>query len=295
MEEKNKKNNSKTIVIALIILLVAVLGYTLYMTNNLKKANNVIKDEKIEIEQNLDSMIVKYEDAISQKTAMSNELSLERDRIISLRDSIKKLKVTDYRLIRKYRRQIANLQKTNQRLFFLNDSLTGLNELLQVNLDSANVKISTQLAKNDTLSMQNLNLSEKVAIASVLKVSTAKMLAMRERNNGKLVETSRARNTDAFRINFTIGKNEITDQGDRDVYIQILNDKGNTIASKDSLTLSDGTVVDYSDKTTVNYLNEDVDVISLVEVNRATISRGTYMVNIFINDKFAGETKIVLK
>jgi len=295
MEEKNKKNNSKTIVIALIILLVAVLGYTLYMTNNLKKANNVIKDEKIEIEQNLDSMIVKYEDAISQKTAMSNELSLERDRIISLRDSIKKLKVTDYRLIRKYRRQIDNLQKTNQRLFFLNDSLTGLNELLQVKLDSANVKISTQLAKNDTLSMQNLNLSEKVAIASVLKVSTAKMLAMRERNNGKLVETSRARNTDAFRINFTIGKNEITDQGDRDVYIQILNDKGNTIASKDSLTLSDGTVVDYSDKTTVNYLNEDVDVISLVEVNRATISRGTYMVNIFINDKFAGETKIVLK
>lgn len=293
---EDKKNNNKLIIIVLAILLAGVLGYTFYMTNNYRKVNNAIKDEKVEIEQNLDSMIVKYEDAISQKTAMSNELSLERDRIIGLRDSIKNLKVTDYRLLRKYRRQIANLQKTNQRLFFLNDSLTGMNSLLKTNLDSANVKISTQLALNDTLSLQNLNLSEKVEIASILKVKTAKILAMRTRNNGKLVETSRSRNTDAFRINFTIAKNEITDQGERNVYIQIVNAKGKTIAPKGSLTLADETTtIDYSDKTIVNYLNEAVDVISLVEVDRTKISRGSYMVNIFINNKFAGETKIVLK
>ncbi|MCF6180524.1 hypothetical protein [Lutibacter sp.] len=293
---EDKKNNNKLIIIVLAILLAGVIGYTIYSNYEHKKLTNVIKDEKVEIEQNLDSMIVKYEDAISQKTSMSNELSLERDRIIGLRDSIKNLKITDYRLLRKYRRQIANLQKTNQRLFFLNDSLTGMNSLLKTNLDSANVKISTQLALNDTLSLQNLNLSEKVAIASVLKVKTAKMLAMRTRNNGKLVETSRARNTDAFRINFTIDKNEITDQGERNVYIQIINAKGKAIAAKGSLTLADGTTtIDYSDKTIVNYLNETVDVISLVEVDRATISRGSYMANIFINDKFAGETKIILK
>ncbi|MDX1829555.1 MAG: hypothetical protein R3342_08425 [Lutibacter sp.] len=293
---EDKKNNNKLIIIALAILLAGVLAYTFYINNNYKKVNNAIKDEKVEIEQNLDSMIVKYEDAISQNTSMSNELSLERDRIIGLRDSIKNLKATDYRLIRKYRRQIAALQKTNQRLFYLNDSLTGMNTVLQTNLDSANVKISTQKAMNDTLSLKNLNLSQKVAIASVLKVKTAKILAMRTRNNGKLVETSRARNTDAFRINFTIDKNEITDQGEREVYIQIMDAKGNTIAPKGSLMLADETTtIDYSDKTIVNYLNEAVDVISLVEVNRDNINRGAYMVNIFINNKFAGETKIVLK
>ena len=85
-----------------------------------------------------------------------------------------------------------------------------MSSLLTIDLDSANVKISDQLAKNDTLSTQNLQLAEKVAIGSVLKVSSAKILAMRERSNGKLVETSRSRNTDAFRINFTIAKNEIS-------------------------------------------------------------------------------------
>ena len=293
---EDQKNNSKLIIIALVILLAGVVIYTFYSNSEHKKLTNAIQDEKVEIEQNLDSMIVKYEDAISQKTAMSNELSIERDRIVAMRDSIKNLKATNYGLIRRYRKEIANLRKTNERLFYLNDSLTGMNSLLQTNLDSAKVQISTQKAMNDTLSIQNLNLSEKVAIASVLKVKTAQILAMRTRNNGKLVETSRARKTDAFRINFTIAKNEITDQGEREVYIQIVNAKGKTVAPKGSLTLADDTTtIDYSDKTIVNYLNEAVDVISLVEVDRASISKGPYMVNIFINNKFAGETKIILK
>ena len=86
-------------------------------------------------------MIVKYEEAIGQNTSMSNELSIERDRIIALRDSIKGLKATNYNLIRRYRGQIAKLEETNRRLFFMTDSLTGANQLLTIDLDSANVKI----------------------------------------------------------------------------------------------------------------------------------------------------------
>lgn len=292
--EESKKSNSKVIVIALAVLLIAVLAYTFYNNKEHKKVTDAIEEEKTEIEGNLDNMIVKYEEAIGQNTSMSNELSLERDRIIALRDSIKGLKATNYSLIRRYRGQIAKLEETNRRLFFMTDSLTGINELLTIDLDSANVKISNQIAQNDDLSLQNLELSEKVAIGSILKVSTAKILAMRERNNGKLVETSRARNTDAFRINLTIAKNEITEQGERQVYVQIVNSKGVTIASKGQLT-ANGAEVNYSDQTIVNYLNESIDIISLVEVNRDTIEKGVYIVNIYIEDKFVGATKITLK
>ena len=292
--EENKKSNSKIIVIVLAVLLIAALAYTFYNNTEHKKITDAIEEEKIEIEGNLDNMIIKYEEAIGQNTAMSNELSLERDRIISLRDSIKGLKATNYSLIRRYRKQISKLEETNKRLFFMNDSLTGVNELLTNNLDSANIKISNQLAQNDTLSLLNSQLSEKVAIGSVLRVSTAKILAMRERKNGKLVETSRSRNTDAFRINFTIAKNEITEQGERQVYIQIVNSKGKTIASKGKLTFNE-TQINYSDQTIVNYLNEDVDIISLVEVDRDAIEKGLYIINIYIENKLVGATKITLK
>ena len=293
MEEK-KKTNSKIIVIVLAVLLVGALAYTFYNNTEHKKLTDAIEEEKMEIEGNLDNMIVKYEEAIGQNTSMSQELSLERDRLIILRDSIKGLKNTNYKLIRRYRKQIAKLEETNRRLFFMTDSLTGVNKLLTVDLDSANVKILKQLAEYDTLSLKNLSLSEKVELGSVLRVSKSKILAMRERSNGKLVETSRSRNTDAFRINFTIAKNEISEQGERQVYIQIVDAKGLTIASKGEMAFNE-TQINYSDQTIVNYLNEAVDIISLVEVNRDYIKKGLYSVNIYIENKFVGATNITLK
>jgi len=297
MEEnqtKSPKSTNKAIVIVLAILLLAALAYVFYSTSKHNKLTDAIEDEKLEIEENLDSMIVKYEDAIADNTSMSNELSFERDRIIALRDSLKNLKSTNYNLIRRYRRQLASLERTNERLFRLNDSLSSRNEELNVYLDSANVKLSTQLANIDTLTQQNLTLAEKVAIGGVLKVNKANVVAMRERNNGKLVQTSRSRNTDAFRINFTIEENEISEPGERDVFIQITDSKGNVISSKGSITI-DETMYDYSDRTLINYLNEDVDVVSLVEVDREKINKGTYNINVIVDGKIIGDTYIKLK
>jgi len=293
--EESKKSNNKILIIALAVLLVGTLGYTFYNNGEHKKLTDAIESEKSEIEQNLDGMIVKYEDAIAQNTSMSSELSIERDRIIALRDSVKGLKATNYSLIRRYRNEFSKLEETNKRLFLMNETLTSENRLLSSNLDSVNLRISNQLAVNDTLTVVNKGLIEKVAIGSVLKVNTAKILAMRERNGGKLVETSRSRNTDAFRINFTIGKNDISEVGERQVYVQILDLKGNTVANKGELTLFDNTQINYSDKTIINYMNESVDVISLVEVNRDLIKEGVYTVNIFIENKFAGASQITLK
>jgi hypothetical protein len=293
--EENKKSNTKLIIIVLAVLLLGALAYTFYTSTEHKKLTDQIEGEKLEIEQNLDSMIVRYEDAISENTSMSGELIVERDRIIALRDSIKDLKVVNYSLLRRYKGEISKLKESNKKLFLLNESLKTSNQLLTTNLDSANVKISKQLAKNDTLTTQNLSLAEKVAIGSELKVSTAKAIAMRERNNGKLVETSRSRNTDALRINFTIVKNEISEQGDRQVYIQIVDSSGKTLVPKGEFMLRDSTIVSYSDLSMVNYLNEDIDLISLVEVNRDMIKEGLYTVNIYIDNRFVGATKIELK
>lgn len=293
--EENKKSNNKLIIIALSVLLLGALAYTFYSSSEHKKLTDAIEVEKLEIEQNLDSMIVRYEDAIAEKTSMSGELTVERDRIIALRDSIKDLKVVNYSMLRRYKGEISKLKESNKKLFLLNESLTSSNQLLTTNLDSANVKITRQIAKNDTLTVQNLTLAQKVAIGSELKVSTAKVLAMRERNNGKLVETSRARNTDALRINLTIVKNEIAEQGDHQVYIQIVDSKGTTVTPKGDFILSDNTMVSYSDLSMVNYLNEAIDVISLVEVNRDIMKSEVYTVNIYIDNKFVGATKIALK
>lgn len=293
--EENKKSNTKLIIIALAVLLVGALAYTFYTGSEHKKLTDAIEVEKLEIEQNLDSMIVRYEDAIAQKTSMSAELTIERDRIIALRDSIKDLKVVNYSMLRRYKGEISKLEESNKKLFLQNESLTSSNQLLTSNLDSAKVVITKQIAKNDTLTVQNLTLAQKVAIGSELKIGAAKVLAMKERSSGKLVETTRANNTDALRINLTIIKNDIAEKGDRQVYIQIVDAQGKTMSSKGEFTLSNNTQVSYSDLSMVNYMNEAIDLISLVEVNRDLMKAGVYTVNIYIENKFAGVTKFVLK
>ncbi|MFO7674138.1 MAG: hypothetical protein R6V74_10565 [Lutibacter sp.] len=295
MMEENKKSNTNLIIIALAVLLLGALAYTFYTSSEHKKLTDEIEVEKLEIEQNLDSMIVRYEDAIAEKTSMSGELIIERDRIIALRDSIKDLKVVNYSMLRRYKGEISKLEESNKKLFLLNESLTSSNQLLTSNLDSAKVVITRQIAKNDTLTTQNLTLAQKVAIGSELKISTAKVLAMKERSSGKLVETTRANNTDALRINLTIIKNDIAEKGDRQVYIQIVDAQGKTMSPKGEFTLSNNTQVSYSDLSMVNYMNEAIDLISLVEVNRDLMKTGTYTVNIYIENKFAGATKFVLK
>ena len=293
MEEK--KSNSKIIMIVLAVLLIATLGYTVYSNQEHKKVTDAIEQDKMEVEMNLDNMIVKYEEAIGENTAMSEELSLERDKIIALRDSVKGLKSVNYSLIRRYRQQIEKLEASNKELFEMNDELVKKNATLTKTLDSANVTISTQIAKNDTLTQQNINLGEKVAIGSILKVSTTKILAMREKSNGQLTETTRSRNTDAFRVNFTIANNAIAEQGERSVYIQIIDMAGNTIGNAGTLALLDGTEITYSDRTIVNYMNADIDVISLVEVNRDTIEKGIYTVNVYIDELLSGIGTVTLK
>ncbi len=293
--EENKNSNTKLIIIALAVLLLGALAYTFYTNTEHKKLTDQIEVEKLEIEQNLDSMIVRYEDAIAQKTSMSAELTIERDRIIALRDSIKDMKVINYSMLRRYKGEISKLEESNKKLFLLNESLTSSNQLLTTNLDSAKVVITKQIAKNDTLLVQNLTLAKKVAIGSELKISTAKVLAMKERNNGKLVETTRANNTDALRINLTIVKNEIAEPGDRQVYIQIADAQGKTLSPKGEFMLYDNTQISYSDLSIVNYMNEAIDLISLVEVNRDLMKAGVYTVNIYIENKFVGAIKFVLK
>ncbi|MDP3314266.1 hypothetical protein [Lutibacter sp.] len=293
--EQNKQSNSKAIIIGLAVLLAGALGYTFYSSSEHKEETTTIQNEKLEIEQNLDSMIVRYEEAIALKTSMSGELAIERDKIIALRDSVRGLKSINSGLISKFRKQLAQMELTNKNLVAETENLTQKNKTLTTNLDSANVKISKEVSKNENLTVQNQGLSEKVAIGSIIKVNTVKVLAMKERSSGKMVETSRAKSADAFRINFTVSKNEISEKGERQIYIQVVDASGKTIANKGEISLFDSKTVGYSDKTSVNYLNEAIDVISLVEVAEGSLNAGLYVVNVFVEKRLAGTTQIILK
>lgn len=295
MENENKSTKQIIIGVVLVVLLLSLAGYTIYQNSQLNESNAFLEDEKDKIEQELDEMVAKYDVAIDDNSALAEELRLEREDIVLFRDSVKNLKQTNYSIIRRYRGKISSLEASNQELFRQNDSLRISNQILAQEIDSANVYIVSQTAILDSLNVQNAELAEKIGIGAQLQVNSLKVLSMKERNNGKLVATTRANRTDALRINFTIAENALADKTQRQAMIQVLDPKGQVVHNIGSATLEDGTDIEFTDETSIDYDNVRLDVISLIEVDRKSMMKGTYTVSVFLDNKLVSLSGFILK
>jgi len=295
MEDQKSSSNKKIITGILIALLVALGVYTFQQNSKFKASEEFLKQEKEQILGNLTSMEEKYDVAIAQNSSLADELTVERDKIIAFKDSVKNLKSTNWSLVRRYRKKIKDLETSNERLFFMNDSLTIVNNLLVVEKDSITGKLVEQTSFNDTLIAQNLDLSKKVEIGGALSVSAVKAMSMRLKSNGKYTETNKAQKTQAVRVNFRIVKNEIAEPGDKEAYIVIQNPSGTVISEKGTFPLKSGEEVPYTDQTTVDYKNADQDVVMFVDKVTQKFVKGFYTVKVYVEGSLVGTSKFELK
>jgi len=294
--ENKKSSNHKVIIAILIVLLLSSLGYTYYNNGKAKELQTYLTEEKEEIQKGLDEMIAQYDDAIAQNSNLTEELQDERELIIQFRDSVMNLKETNKTIIRRYRKKIASLELANKELFEQNEELATQNQGLNQKIDSANVFIGNQTKRIDTLSLLNNNLTDKVAIGAILKVNTVNVISMRKRNNGQLRETTRARNTDALRVSFVIAENLLAEKGSKKIFVQIVNPAGNVVKNVGVSTLNDElTEVSYTDILDIDYINEKLEVITVIDVNRKEINKGVYSANIYLDGRFVGKTIFTLK
>ena len=295
MGEQKSSSNKKIITGILIALLVALSVYTYRQNTKFKASEEFLKQEKEQILGNLTSMEEKYDVAIAKNSSMSEELVVERDKIVAFKDSVKNLKNANWSLVRRYRRKIKDLETSNERLFFMNDSLTIANNLLEVEKDSITGKLVEQTSFNDTLIAQNLDLSKKVEIGGALRVSTVSAVAMRLRSNGKYMETNKAQKAQAVRINFRIVKNEIASPGEKQAYIVIQNPKGTVIGEKGTFTMKSGQEIPYTEQDVVDYQNADIDEVIFVDKVTQKFVKGIYTVKVYIDGNLVGATKLELK
>jgi len=295
MEEQKSSSNKKIITGVLIALLVALSVYTFRQNSKFKASEEFLKQEKEQILGNLTSMEEKYDVAIAKNSSLSGELTTERDKIVAFKDSVKNLKNTNWSLVRRYRKKVKGLEESNERLFFMNDSLTIVNNLLVVEKDSITGELVAQTSFNDTLIAQNLDLSKKVEIGGALNVSTVSATAMKLKSNGKYEITKTAQKTQAIRVNFRLEQNEIATPGDKEAYIVIQNPSGTVISEKGTFTLKNGDEVPYTDQTVATYNNADLDVVMFVENITQKFVKGNYSVKVYVEGKLVGVSKLELK
>lgn len=292
MNQQKTKNVS---ILVLIILSLFLFYYSFQKSNENKNLQNIFLEEKAELQQDLDEMIKDYTDVVVGKKRLADRLEVELIKMKNLRDSIKLLKSDNFGLIRKYRSRIASLERENKKLFIQIDSLNSANDALTQENVIANEILQQKDSVNETLTEKNKELEAKVAIGGIIKTSPVKAVAMKERSSGKLTSTSRSSRTDAFRINFDLLENPITTAGEKNVYIQIIDENKKVVAPKGKTDLKNGQKVQYTDSLEVNYNNNRLSLVSLVLVNRDDIKKGKYTISAFVDGVYSGNTTINLR
>lgn len=301
-ETKTENNSSKITIIILAVLLAALafFAYQNYQKN--KESEQILLDEKLEIQSDLDDKIAELDNAIAENSSLEEELVAAKNNIIAFRDSVSNLKTLNYNIIRRYKDKLAVLEASNKKLLYMSDSLKIANYNISIERDSAQAKVQTQAVtidlqtqKTDSLLVENTDLVEKVTIGAALQISEVATIAMKESSSGKLKETNRASRTDAFRVSFKIRANAIAETGLKKAHIVVQNATGNVLSPIGSFTDDAGVDIAFTEVTDVEYNNDDIEVITLTSVSEKDLAKGDYYVKVYLENKLLGATKIYLK
>ena len=295
MAEEKNNNGLKVIAGLLGVLLLGTIIYTVSLYQEKQKTTAVLKQEKQLVVEDLNSLKSEYDKAIMESNATNEELVSARDNIAKYLDSVKTMKA-DIATLYRYRNQVNVLKKEREHLLRQVDSLTRSNTLIAMQRDSTYVELEKQNIFNDSLVVQNTQLADAVEKGSALNLSKFSVDAVKERNNGKMVSTSKANRTDKFKVCFTVADNIIAQAGDREFYIEVLDPQGNVLGESFNKSNDEGASITYSKGTSFYYENKSLDVCDFIGKPAGDFPKVNYMVNVYDDRlKLLGTSKFTLK
>ena len=116
-------------------------------------------------------------------------------------------------MITAYEASISDLQKRVAEQSAQNQQLTSENQQLTTDLTS-------EKKTSSDLNAQNIALSKKVEIGSLLKLAKVDVAGVKERQNGKETTVRNAKAAESLRISFATGENMVLSAGPLSLYVE---------------------------------------------------------------------------
>lgn len=293
IENENNSGKFKILVGVLSVLLIALAVYTVTLFNDNKSQVSTLETQKAEIQQELEGLIANYDEIIKDNELKDKDLFAARERISVLLDSVKDAQA-NVSLIERYKVEISKLKQERAMLFKRADSLIAANQRLALERDSTSTELENTRVVMDSVSQQNVSMSETIKKASMIKATDMRGEAVIIRNSGKVVDTRRASRADKIRTCFTLLPNAVAKKGNRTLYVQVINPKNNVMGDN-VVKQFDEKNLNYSASTNVFYENEELDVCILVNASDNDLISGNYIVNLFDGENQIATTTMELK
>lgn len=300
MNEEQNSKSKRLALIVVIILLILLNGVFIYVWNT----NRILKEESQRL---LLQKEVEFQKAVGElnlfkgKNAQLDSLveaaNAELAAKSSQLDSLLQINKLSAQQIERFKRENGKLNYYKKLYLEKIDSLIKANENLQVENKSLKAEIRTEQRRNEQLMDENVNLTNKVALGAVLKVSGFNVEGIRLRSGGKEVSTTRARNVEKIKACFTLGQNRVANRGNKNVYLRVVAPEGVTLWIEDAGSgkfMAQGQETLYTAMATIDYQQEELP-LCLYWTKGTPFLEGTYKAEVYADGMLIGETSFTLR
>lgn len=294
MEQEKSNSKLKAIIIVLALLLIGSLGYLFKITTDNQTLESTVDKVKIEKEtflSELNELKKSYDLALDEKTTLSEELELERQKVIDLMNQVEKAQ-NDSKVLAALRTKFKSLEGKNKILITENERLAFENQQLKTNLEETKNILSSEKVINASLSEKNVELSDNIKEAAKLSLLNLKTDAYEFVKRGKESKTNLARRVQLLKISFDIPENKLAKPGDYKFYIQIIDPNSNVIGAREEVVI-DGKKLGYSLVSKVQFKNSTLQVVE--NLNTDNFESGTYFINVYDENTLVAKSSFDLK
>jgi len=282
------------LIIGSLIVAVTVLGvfsYTNYQS--ISAHQQFLEQEKKLVESELSQMITRYDEVSVSNDLITSQLEVAKKNTKLALDSLSMLR-SDLSVISRFKEQLYALKLKNKILFTAIDSLDLANQNLKEEKSIAYNELVQQRRTNNFLIKENENLNRSLEKGALLTANSFEAKSF-TKILGKKRASNKAKKVDQIEVCFTLAENSLTEQGEKEIYIQIVNPQNNVVADKGAINFGNTSLI-YSSKKIVEYYNEVVDVCVDIEANtdEKPLTAGTYFISIFNKDRKLGSTQVKL-
>jgi predicted nucleic acid-binding Zn-ribbon protein len=295
-EKKNRSNTGLLLLVVLLLVSNVVLLWMLMQRNKEvdqgQQQIEAVTSEKENVTVMLENMLASYDTLKTDNEQLTVEMEAQRERIEGLLDQVKR---GNYSLA-KAKKEAETLRKIMKGYVVTIDSLNQANQLLT----AQNIEITQQLGEvtgqRDALDSKAQNLEGQIAKGSVLHTTAMSSMALYMRNNGKQVETDRAKKAEMIKSCFTLGENKVTKSGDKTLYMRVISPDGTVLPASDSDNRFqfNGVEGEFSARRVVNYQNAAVEAC-IFWTGSQEMRTGQYIVEIYEAGALVSKSSFDLK
>ena len=295
--EKKSRSNTGLLLLVVLLLITNVIMLWLLMQRNkdverTEQQVQTISTEKENVTHLLENMLASYDTLKTENEQITTEMDAQREQIEQLLDQVKR---GNYDLA-KVKKEAETLRRIMKGYVATIDSLNQANQLLTAENVTIRQELGEALGQREALQIRTEDLQGTIARGSVLHTTSMEAGALFMRNNGKQVDTNRAKKAEMIKSCFTLGENRVTKAGDKMLYMRVISPDGKVLPANDpdNRFRFNGVEGEYSARREVNYQNVPVDVCVFWNGGQE-LATGEYLVEIYENEALVSTASFNLK